>query len=182
MWPNLTKVEQTGSRGVSTFTRRPRRHDGPRPLLELPPPAAAVTLVPRSCWTPTGHHFRSAQGSSRTSRQGAFGRQLCTRAERRARGGAAQQHLGDRLRRWSGHQDGQRGVPGAGLPGWYNVGTQRKVWRRRGWEHFWEKITITATFGVLNFTEERSNVRRVTMNKSHLWFNVTLWKGSISLT
>lgn len=142
MWPNLTKVEQTGSRSVSTFTRRPRSDDDPRPLLELPPPAAAVTLVPRSCWTPTGHHFRSAQGSSRTSRQGAFGRQLSTRAERRARGGAAQQHLGDRLRRWSGHQAGQRGVPGAGLPGWYNVGTQRKVWRRRGWEHFWENITI----------------------------------------
>lgn len=119
-------------------------HDDPQPLLEPPPPVSDSVLL-GSRWTATSHHFRSAQGNSRASRQGAFGWQLSARTERRARGGAAQQHLGDRVRRWSGHQASQRGVPRAGLPGWYNVGTQRKVWRRRGWEHFCGRAKLQQT-------------------------------------
>lgn len=105
-------------------------HDDLSPLLEPPPPAAAVALLSRPLRTPTDRHPRPAKGRPGAGRQGAPGRQLPPRAERRARGGAPQQHVGDRLRRRGGPQTGQRGVPRAGIPGRHHVGPQRKVRRR----------------------------------------------------
>lgn len=123
---------------VGNFTCRPPPlcRDDPRPLLQLPPPLPPrVPLLSRTRWT-SAERALSAQVGSRASSKGAFGGQLSARGARRARGGAAQQHLGDRLRWWSEHQAGQRGVPRAGLPGRHNVGTQCKVWRRRGWVNY----------------------------------------------
>lgn len=168
----LIKVVQTEWNSVSTFTFRPPplRHDDPHPLLKLLCPAAvAVPLLSRSCWTSADHVF-SAQGSSRTGRQGASDGQLCTRAARGARGGPAQQHLGYCVWWWSGHQTGQRGVSGAGFPGWYNLGAQRQVWRRSGWEYFRCQIQQSHFYGSERFYWEKSNV---TVRPKPYWLDVS---------
>lgn len=120
-----------------------RRHDDPRPP-PLPPPHAAVNQLSHLGWPPTGHHIRPPTGTARTGRQSAPGGQLPSRTARRSAGGVPQQHLGHRVWRWGGHQAGQRGVPRAGLQGRNNVGPQRQVWRRRGWEFFRSHITVEA--------------------------------------
>lgn len=124
--------------------------NGLQSIVQPLPPCAPVPFLSRSRRTSEDYSV-SAQSVSRTSSQGPLGRHLRATSARRARGGVAQQHLGDRLRRWGGHQACQRRVPWAGVRRWLNVGSQRTVWRRNRWEHSLYEVTVQSSLGVRIF-------------------------------